>query len=210
METKNGFQEILQKAPVPKSRSHPHRRFTSIRAAKVFAALQAALGAACMLFTEQIHSLFPFILGFLMVTSGICDIYRGVISKEFRQAETKLTSHGITTLILGCVIVYHHSNADSIIGAIWGVIGLTKGTETLNLAICRCSAQLPFVGELFHGVIELLLGILLLIDPFSAVGHHVFILGIELIAVGVQAVQETKKALTLEDMEKATTQCTVV
>ena len=91
----------MQKAPVPKSRSHPHRRFTSIRAAKVFAALQAALGAACMLFTEQIHSLFPFILGFLMVTSGICDIYRGVISKEFRQAETKLTSHGITTLILG-------------------------------------------------------------------------------------------------------------
>ena len=200
----------MQKAPVPKSRNPPRRRFTSIRAARVFAALQAVLGAACMLFTEQIHSLFPFILGFLMSTSGICDIYRGVISKEFRRTETKLTSHGITTLILGCVIVYHHSNADSIIGAIWGVIGLTKGTETLNLAICRCSTKLPFVGELFHGVIEMLLGILLLIDPLSAVGHHVFILGIELIAVGFQAVKETKKALALEDAEKTTAQRTVV
>ena len=207
---KNRFQEILQKAPVPKSRKHPRRPFTSIRAAKVFAVLQAALGAACMLFTEQIHSLFPFILGFLMATSGICNIYRGVISKEFRQVETKLTSHGITTFLLGCVIVYHHGNADSIIGAIWGVIGLTKGTETLNLAICRCSAKLPFVGEMVHGVIELLLGILLLIDPLSAVGHHVFILGIELIAVGIQAVKETKKALAWEDAEKSTTQCTIV
>lgn len=195
---KNRFFRFLQKAPVPKAHGHKHHHFTSLRAAKAFALLQAALGVLCMVFTRQIHTLFPFILGFLMVMTGICDIYRGVVTREFRQTETKLTSQGITTALLGCVIVYHHRNADSIIGAIWGIIGLTKGTETLNLMICRCSAGRPFVGELFHGGIELLLGILLLLNPLTAVEHHLFLLGIELVAVGLQAVKETKKAVVPE------------
>ena len=128
-----------------------------------------------------------------MGISGVCDIYRGVVTGEFRQADTKLTSHGISTLLLGCVILYHHRSADSIIGAIWGVIGLTKGTETLNRAICKWSSKDTFAGELIHGSIELLLGTLLLIDPLTAVGHHLFILGIELVVVGIQAVKEAKK-----------------
>lgn len=195
MKTKKEIHEMLQKAPIPKARNHARHRFTSIRTAKAFAVLQTALGILCMLFTKQIHSLFPYILGILMVFTGACDVYRGVTTKEFRKNDTKLTSHGIVTLILGCTILYHHRNADSIIGAIWGVIGLTKGSETLNLAICSWSAKLPFTGKLLHGMIELLLGILLLADPLSAVEHHLFILGIELVTIGIQVVMETKKTI---------------
>lgn len=195
----NEIHNIIQKAPVPKARNLRRHHFTSIRAAKVFAVLQIMLGALCMLFTEQIYSIFPFILGYLMIATGICDIYRSIVTKEFQQAETKLASHGIVTLLLGCAILYHHRNADSIIGSIWGVIGLIKGTETLNLAIYKCSARTPFVGKMIHGMIELVLGILLLIDPLSAVKHHLFILGIELIAVGIQAATATKKKLHQEE-----------
>ena len=178
-ETKKEMNELLQKAPVPKARNHSRHRFTSIRAARIFAAAQAVLGAACMLFTQQIHALLPYILGSVMALSGICDIYRGIVTGEFRRSDTKLTSHGISILLLGWVILYSREHADSIIGAIWGVIGLTKE---------------PFAGELIHGSIELVLGILLLADPLTAVGHHLFLLGIELIAVGIQAVKEAKKS----------------
>ena len=193
-ETKKEMNELLQKAPVPKARNHSRHRFTSIRAARIFAAAQAVLGAACMLFTQQIHALLPYILGSVMALSGICDIYRGIVTGEFRRSDTKLTSHGISILLLGWVILYSREHADSIIGAIWGIIGLTKGTETLNRAICKGSAKEPFAGELIHGSIELVLGILLLADPLTAVGHHLFLLGIELIAVGIQAVKEAKKS----------------
>ena len=77
-------------------------------------------------------------------------------------------------------------------------MGLTKGTETLNRMICQLTTGRPFVKELIHGGIELLLGILLLLDPLTAVAHHLFLLGIELVAVGLQAVQETKRAVAGE------------
>lgn len=195
MKTKKEIHELMQKAPVPQARGRKHHHFTSIRAAKIFAILQTALGVLCMLFTEQIHSLFPFALGLLMTATGICDIYRGVVTQEFRQAETKLTARGIVTLILGCVIVYHHRESDPIIGAIWGAIGIVKGTEALNLAIYKYFAGKSYMGEMLHGGIELLLGILLLLDPLTAVEHHLFILGIELVAIGIQAVKETKKLI---------------
>ena len=195
---KSRFLAFTQKMPLPKAHSHGRRHFTSLRAARGFALLQTILGLLCMVFTQQLHALFPFILGFLMVMSGSCDIYRGLVTGEFRQAETRLTSQGITTAILGCVILYHYRNADSIIGAIWGIIGLTKGTETLNRMICQLTTGQPFVKELIHGGIELLLGILLLLDPLTAVAHHLFLLGIELVAVGLQAVQETKRVVAGE------------
>lgn len=152
-------------------------------------------GIACMLFTSLVHRLFPIFLGILMQAIGICQICRGIVTGEYRRSDTKLTSTGIIMVILGGVILYHHHDADSIIGAIWGMIGLAKGSETLNLAIHDCCARKSFARKMVHGAIELILGILLLIDPDEAVRHHVFILGIELCAIGIQAVLETKREL---------------
>ena len=110
------------------------------------------------------------------------------------RRHTKLTSQGIVTALLGIVILFHHQNADQIVGAIWGVIGLGKGSETLNIAICKCAEKKPFTWKMIHGIIDLVLGILLLLDPLTAVEHHLIILGLELVAVGMQAVTDTKKS----------------
>lgn len=61
-------------------------------------------------------------------------------------------------------------------------------------------AVFSFAWKLVHSVIELLLGILLLLDPLTAVEHHLPILGIELIAIGVHSVIETKKAAVSESI----------
>lgn len=60
----------MQKVPVPQARGRKHHHFSSIRAARIFAVMQTALGVLCMLLTEQIHSLFPFILGIQAVTES--------------------------------------------------------------------------------------------------------------------------------------------
>ena len=195
MNPKIEIDEILKRAPVPSAHGHPHHRFTSIRTAQLFAVLLIVLGISCMFFTEHIHAVFPLILGIIMVSHGLCKIYCGILTQEHKRPETKLTSNGIVLVILGCVILYHHKNADSIIGAIWGVIGLSNGLETINIAICHNFEKKPFIGKIIHGGIELLLGILLLLDPLEAVEHHLFILGIELCAVGIRAVRETKQEL---------------
>ncbi len=198
MQANKKIHKFMHNVPAPSAHKHDRHHFTSIRAASCFAVIQTILGIACILFTEQIHNIFPIVLGLLMVAVGILDIYRGVATKEYHRADTKLTSQGIVVLILGSVILHHYQNADQIIGAIWGVIGLIKGSEMLNVAIYRCATKLPFAWKLVHSVIELLLGILLLLDPLTAVEHHLPILGIELIAIGVHSVIETKKATVSE------------
>lgn len=192
MKAKSRIHKLVETAPVPKAHGHMRHIFTNVQAAIFFAVVQTILGIACILFTEQIHHVFPIVLGIFMVTLGICDILRSIVTKEYRQKETKLISHGIVVWILGFVILFHHQNADQIIGAIWGVIGLYKGSEALNTAIFHRCAKLPFIRSFLHGLIDILLGITLLVDPMTAVEHHVFILGIELIVLGVQSVVETK------------------
>ena len=90
------------------------------------------------------------------------------------------------------MILFHHANADAVIGSIWGILGLMKGSEALNAALFSLSRKQPFLAKSAQAVIELLLGFLLLIDPASAVRHHVFLLGLELVLVGWQSLRELK------------------
>lgn len=114
MKAKSNIHKLVEAAPVPKAHGHMRHSFTNFQAAIFFAVVQTMLGIACILFTEQIHHVFPIILGIFMVTLGSCDIIRSVVTKEYRRKETKLISHGIVVLILGFVILFHHQNADQI------------------------------------------------------------------------------------------------
>ena len=183
---------MLSSAPVPKAYNGPRRHFTNLKAGRIFAALLILSGMICLLFTEQVYFALPYILGVSMAAIGINHMIRGICTEEFRNIETKLTANGIVYLILGGVILYHHGNADDVIGSIWGILGLIKGSEVLNKAIYHCAAKEPFIAKGIEAVIELWLGILLLLDPSSAVQHHVFILGLELAIVGWQLLREVR------------------
>lgn len=187
------FKEHLKKAPVPRAHKFQHHPIASFPAARILSVLLAVSGALCILFWEHVYSIFPYILGTIMATTGAFDLYRGIVTQEYKRIETKLTSSGIVMLILGIVILIPKENADSIIGSIWGAIGLFKGTEELNIAIYHgCSNQL-FVRETVHAVIELLLAVVLLLAPMDTVKHHILFLGLELIWSSIHLTKERKR-----------------
>lgn len=95
-------------------------------------------------------------------------------------------------MILGLIIMIYEGNVDSIIGSIWGMLGLVKGSEELNIAICHYFSKKDFMGEAIHAVIEICLAIMLLIEPLTSVRHHLVILGAELIWYGLQIIVECK------------------
>lgn len=128
----------------------------------------------------------PYIVGIFLNILGFCSLARGILTGEYRDPETKLTSNGVVYLVLGAVILWHHANADTMIGSIWGILGLIKGSEVLNEAICGMAARKPFAGKMIQAAIEVALGILLLVKPAESVHHHVFLLGLELVIVGWQ------------------------
>ena len=188
-----GLREHLENYPAPTAQKPRRHHTTNLAAARILSILLCVQGLACILFTDRIYSFFPYILGGIMILIGLLALSRGVITEEYKRIETKLTSNGIVMLLFGVVILLRHRNADTLIGSVWGVIGLFKGSEELNTAIYHWLAKEPFTGEAVHAVVELLLAIALLLDPIFAVKNHLFILGLELIWHSINLFRESKK-----------------
>lgn len=187
------LKEHLEKAPVPRAHKPQHHHIAGSPAAQILSVLLGVSGALCILFWDQVYSIFPYILGTIMAATGALDLYRGIVTREYRQIETKLTSNGIVMLLLGIVVLIPKENADSIVGSIWGAIGLFKGTEELNVAIHHGCTNQPFVRETVHAVIELLLAVVLLLAPMDTVRHHILFLGLELIWSSIHLTKERKR-----------------
>ena len=104
-------------------------------------------------------------------------------------------------LLLGLVILLHDGNRDNIIGGVWGAIGLFKGSEELNVALYRKFGKQSYWKEAVHAAVELLLAMILLVDPLTAVEHHVFILGLELTWHSLKLYRETKSTPTTQPLQ---------
>lgn len=166
--------------------------FFSVKAAKITSYFMAAFGICCVAFTEHIYRILPLALGITMIIQGIFETWIGWKTEEYKEKETKLTSNGIIFLALGSAILCNYANADFMIGAIWGVLSLVKGSEELNQVLYRRIHKAPYRSKLIHCCVELLLGLILLIDPSASIKHHVFLLGIEIFVVSLQNLQELK------------------
>lgn len=158
---------------------------------RLSALLLMIFGVACVLWTKQIYQLLPFLLGITMAAIGLNNAIFGIWTRELENPETKITANGIVYFVLGIVILCHNQNADIIIGSIWGILGLMKGTDELNAAICQATQKQPFIQGGLRAALELLLGIMLLLIPDSALRHHIFLLGFELILTGSKLFRES-------------------
>lgn len=152
----------------------------------VIAAVLIVIGIFCIFLTDFAYKILPYGLGILMIVSGIFALIMSIRSKEYKTSETNVTSIGIIVLALGVVILVHNDGADSLIGAIWGMLGLYRGSGELNYAISCIFRKKPFYKEMVHSIIELMLAVILLLDPIAKLQTHLIILGLELCLLGVQ------------------------
>ncbi len=189
---KEKVKNIMENGPLPKAHSSERHSFPITSEISCgLALLMVVLGIICVFFTDLFYEKLPFFLGEIMIALGTIDTIRGIRIKEYKKRETKLTSNGIVYFLLGIVILYFKSNSYMIIGAIWGTLGLLKGSEVLNKAICAIAEKEHFLKELVEAVVELVLGILLLLEPDGNLHHHIMILGLELIITGWRHIRKT-------------------
>ena len=193
MKSKEDVQIIISRAPTSRAFNVAHTSAANTAVGRVYALVLILSGAACILMTQKVYHALPFILGIGMAEIGTTHTICGLWAKEYQSRETKLTANGIVYIALGMVILAHHTDADSVISSIWGVLGLMKGSEALNGALFHAARKEHFAALGIQAIIELALGFLLLIDP-SAVQHHVLLLGLELVVVGWQTLRESKQS----------------
>ena len=87
----------------------------------------------------------------------------------------------IVLVVLGLVTAVHGSNSTTFIGIIWGLLGLVKAAGEFDEIIADIKRKEPFVFSLALCVFELVLAVLLILNPFANIEHHLLLLGLELI-----------------------------
>lgn len=189
---KNRFEKLISNASVPKAHPKKEHKPSSVKAGIIAAVCFSVIGLLLLLVTNRMYAVFPYMAGIFLLLMGSFDVIRGIKTQEYQDAETKLIANGIVYTILGIVILHVRNDSEYMIGALWGVLGVIKSSEALNISLHQMYLKKPFLKELLRAVIELLLGILLLLDARSSLQHHIFLLGVELLLVGWSILQDTK------------------
>lgn len=137
------------------------------------------VGLGCLLFPSVAECVLPYFLGVPMILSGIGSILAAV--RKGSEKDEGSVGAGIVLCILGAITVIHGSESTMFIGTIWGLLGLSKAAGEFDEIIEVAKAKERFVLQLLVCVFELVLSILLILNPFANIEHHLLLLGIELI-----------------------------
>ncbi len=147
----------------------------------VFAMLLLPIaGVACLIFPQYAEEVLPLLLGLPMVFSGIGSIVAAVRGKDTDEGRSTMGT-SIMMLVLGFVIVVHGSNSTLFIGIIWGLLGLVKAAHEFDDIFQNIKDREPFVFSLVVCVFEVVLAVLLILNPYANIEHHLLLLGIQLI-----------------------------
>lgn len=195
------IKKLITDTSVPKAHPRNKHKPSSAKAGFIAAVIFIIAGVLFLLLTDKIHIVFPYIAGIFLLLIGSFDAVRGIKLQEYKDPGTKLLANGIVYMILGLVILYHRKDSVHMIGSLWGILGVIKSSEALNISLHQMSTKQPFYKELIRAVVELILSVLLLLDAHSALHHHIFLLGIELLVVGWRILQDAK---LLKQREKHT------
>ncbi|MDO4437349.1 MAG: DUF308 domain-containing protein [Coriobacteriaceae bacterium] len=138
------------------------------------------LGAACLLFSERVAEHLPHILGAAMLFVGAADIVTDLLDRDSTPGKITVGTD-VVMVVLGIVTLLNTRESLNVIAIMWGLLGLEKAAREIDESLAAHGQGAGWVAPLITGIFELTLGTMLLISPLTSVGHHVLLLGLELL-----------------------------
>ena len=166
------------------SRVHMERSFTGQRVpgriAFIATLLFPLLGVACLLFSEPVAEHLPHILGAVMLFVGAADIVTDLLDRDSTPGKITVGTD-VVMIVLGIVTLLNTRESLNVIAIMWGLLGLEKAAREIDESLAARTSGGGWVAPLITAMFELALGTMLLISPLASVGHHVLLLGLELV-----------------------------
>lgn len=175
-------------------------------------------GIFCIIRQEIILTILPYLIGFVMIASGIILFVDSIIyykdknfSKEnelLPDSYDSLNVRAFAFLIIGIIIIVSRNNAFSIIGISWGIFGIIKGgrnfsyflycffLKKLNIIDDKWKVNLirkRMISYMITCIVELTLGIILLMEPVTKLGTHITILGFQIVIYSILGIDIISK-----------------
>ena len=132
-------------------------------------------GVVCIVFPGHLTKSLPVMLGSVMTVTGLLQLPFALRDEEHKNPETRDTA---TALVM-------RSHAMAMIGCIWGLMGILKGTRLLNRAIYRMTQKQGWFLLLAEAAVQLVLGMMLLFHHEQKITMHIVVLGMELLCGSV-------------------------
>ena len=153
--------------------------------------LLALLGAAVILFQEFTLEQLIFYLGITLLSFGLVMLIWGWLTRRKGGNWFGLLLFGALQMIVGALIQYDAGTATGLFTATTGSFAILVGLIQVIMGFDRSKSRYLY---LLMGLVSLLLGILILVDPFNTpralpylTGFYSFLLGAFLIYYGFKA-----------------------
>ena len=141
-------------------------------------------GTICIVYGEKLLFLLPYICGAILLMKGIIQCIEGIKDRDYKSLEKTNLERSFILIAIGIGILIKKTDALFVVGMFWGLHGLIKASNYLNVALYNFFNRDKWVGMLAKSIVEFGLSLLLVFDPFGKLGHHIVILGLELIFDG--------------------------
>ena len=114
-------------------------------------------------------------------------IVRETIDERFNKMLTISIVSSIVIALVGAVLLFMPKLSNQLIGVIMGLLFILYGITTIYKYITRNGAKL-YSLNLLYGIIILLIGVIIVLVPFSVTSFLTICLGLYLIIIGINKV----------------------
>ena len=153
-------------------------------------------GVMCLLYRDKVLFLLPILCGIILLIKGIIKFIKGIKEKDYKSLEKDNMEKSLILIAIGIGVLIKRSDALFIVGMFWGLHGLIKASNYLNIALYNFFNKGKWIAILCKAIIEFGLSVVLVFDPFGKIGHHIVILGLELIFDGFMEILSKDKVET--------------
>ena len=141
-------------------------------------------GLICIVYGNKLLPLLPIVCGSILLVKGLIQLSEGIVNKDYASLEKTNMEKSFISIAIGLGVLIKRSDALFIVGMFWGLHGLIKSSNYLNIALYNFHNRDKWILVLIKAIVEFGLSVALIFDPFGKLGHHIVILGLELLFDG--------------------------
>lgn len=133
----------------------------------VGAAILLVLGVALMAWPEVVLGIFPPLLGAVLALAGAIGLAHSLAMRSHLARPGAKLLQSVLQVVVGIIFMVKRDFSLGFLAVLFGLYVLASSVIRLGEATAAARAKQPWAGALADGLMQLVLGVLLLFAPFS-------------------------------------------
>lgn len=147
----------------------------------------AALGLLLIFFPGFFVRILPPLVGIVLILVGLQGIISGLSLRGVLKHPGFTMARGVLCIVVAIIFLAKNDLSVVFISILFGLFVLISAVLGMMGAVRQKRAGEPWAFDVFEGVVDIILGLLLLIAPFRGMNLWTQILGIHFILVAIGA-----------------------